>query len=220
MRIELQDVAKGSAGRILPPTSATVRTGEAALVQAETEQRPTVLGLIASGRMKPDAGRVLVDGAHRTRQLRRATALVDAPDVSDHDPNVPTAGVVTEELMFAGRAANPITARRWMSEHGFDDLTGVPIGQVEPSRRIRLLCELAAARPGVEAIVLVAPDRHGGRPGAWWRIATDIAATGVAVLVIAGRASVEVLGADSDPEDGADPHPDLDTDLAHDGSDA
>lgn len=208
MKLQLEEVTKGAGARILEATTVAVSSGEVSLVQAETEQRPTVLGLIASGRMRPDSGEVLVDGAPNTRRLRRVCALVDAPIVSEPDANVPAVGVVTEELMFAGRRANPISARRWMSEHDCDDLAGVPIGQVEPSRRIRLLCELAASRPGIEALVLVSPDRHGGRPGAWWRVAEDIAATGIAVLVIAGRASWEVLhGAAEDPDPGADPDP-------------
>ncbi|UOQ56767.1 hypothetical protein MUN78_13995 [Leucobacter allii] len=206
MRIELREVTKGARARILAPTSAVVSSGEAVLVQAETEQRPTVLGLIASGRMRPDSGAVLVEdgdrlsGAAARRRLRRTSALVDAPTVSEPDRDVLAVGVVTEELMFAGRPANPITARRWMHEHGFEDLVGVPIGQVEPSRRIRMLCELAASRPGVRALVLVAPDRHGGRPRIWWRIAEELAGRGLAVLVIAGRASWEVLhGEGPDP---------------------
>jgi hypothetical protein len=47
-------------------------------------------------------------------------------------------------------------------------------------------------RRGVEAIVLVSPDRHGGEPAAWWAIAEDFAARDLAVLVIAGQASVPV----------------------------
>lgn len=221
MRIRLDAVTKGPGARMLEATSVEVAPGEAVLVRAETEQRPTVLGLIASGRMRPDSGRVLVDGEPGARRLRRACALVDAPVVSEPDAAVPSAGVVTEELMFAGRRANPISARRWMAEHGCDDLAGVPIGQVEPSRRIRMLCELAASRPGIEALVLVAPDRHGGRPSAWWRVAEDLAATGLAVLVIAGRASWEVLHGNGDagapdpdpvPDAGPDPAPGPDPD--------
>ena len=54
---------------------------------------------------------------------------------------------------------------------------------------MRALCELAVLRKGVEAIVLVSPDRHGGEPAAWWAVAEDFAARGYAVLVIAGQAS-------------------------------
>lgn len=190
----LRGVSKGPKGRALPPITASAASGTATLVEAETEQRPTVLGLIATGRMRPDAGEVLFDASPaRGKALRAASALVDAPDVSDPDPNVLTVGVAAEELMFAGKPSHPVAAIRWLDEHGFADLAYAPIGTIEPSRRIRLLCELAAERAGVRLIVLVSPDRHGGRPQAWWEVATDLADRGFAVLVIAGRASTQVL---------------------------
>ncbi|WP_433675756.1 hypothetical protein [Microbacterium gorillae] len=197
LRIELIGVTKGSdRSPILAATTVGYATGEAVLVEAETEQRPTVLGLIASGRMKPDAGDVLINGRHKPRELRRKVALIDAPDVSDPDPDVITVGVVAEELMYAGFPSNPISARKWMSEHGFGDLTMTPIGSVEPSRRVRLLTELASQREGVEGLVIVSPDRHGGRPQTWWAVAEEFARRDFAVLVIAGRASWQVLHED------------------------
>lgn len=196
MKLQLDGVSKGANARILTETTVEVSSGEAILVVAETEQRPTVLGLIATGRMKPDTGHVLLDGSpKRARALRAVSALVDAPDVSDPDANVLTVGVVAEELMFAGLPSHPIAARRWLDVHGASDLALAPIGTVEPSRRIRMLCELAAERPGVHLIVLVSPDRHGGRPHAWWQVAQDLAARGLAVLVVAGRASALALAA-------------------------
>ena len=61
--------------------------------------------------------------------------------------------------------------------------------------RIRLLLELAALRADVEGLVLVAPDRHGGEPLDWWRIAEEFAERGYAVLVIAGHASRTAIDA-------------------------
>ena len=198
MRVELTEVAKGRRDLALPPTTLSFRSGRATLAIAETEQRPTVLGLIASGRMRPDAGVVRVDGAPAARSLRRRTALLDAPEVSDPPPNIATVGVVGEELMFAGLAADPIAARRWLDEHGLRHLTRVPIGDVPAIDRIRLMLELAVLRPGVEAIVLVSPDRHGGDPRAWWELCREVATRGYAVLVIAGEAAATLL-AEDDP---------------------
>ncbi|WP_292860313.1 hypothetical protein [Microbacterium sp.] len=198
MRVELDGVAKGRRDAALPPTSLTYSSGRATLATAETEQRPTVLGLIASGRMAPDAGAVSIDGAAGRRavsDLRRRVALVDAPDVSDPAPNVTVAGVVGEELMFAGLPADPISARRWLHEHGLRGLSRLPIGDLAPRERIRILLELAAVRPRVDGLVLVAPDRHGGDPSAWWSLAEEFAARGLAVLVIAGEASRAALTA-------------------------
>lgn len=193
MKVELREVAKGRRMHALPETSLTFESGRVVLVAAETEQRPTVLGLIASGRMRPDAGSVTIDGRTDASALRLATALVDAPDVSEPEPNVSVAGVVAEELMFAGLASHPIAARRWLEDLGMAEIAGTPIGNVEPEERIRILCELAALRSGVAGLVLTSPDRHGGEPAAWWSIAEDFAGRGLAVLVIAGRASAALL---------------------------
>lgn len=193
MLIELTDVSKGRRGIALPATTLTYRSGRATLAMAETEQRPTVLGLIAAGRMKPDSGSVLVDGARRSRDLRRRSALIDAPDVSEPAPNIIVAGVVGEELMFAGRLSDPLSARRWLDDHGLRHLSRTPFADVAPRDRLRILLELAALRPGVEALVLVSPDRHGGDPRDWWLLAEEFAARGFAVLVIAGQAAARVI---------------------------
>ncbi|WP_243228573.1 hypothetical protein [Microbacterium sp. CIAB417] len=193
MRVALHEVSKGRAGQALPPTSLEFHTGAVRYALAETEQRPTVLGLIASGRMRPETGRVTIDGATDAKALRRTVALVDAPDVSDPHPDIALAGVVAEELMFAGRPATPLHARRWLAQLGFDELASAPIGTVDPAARVRILCELAVLREGVEAIVLVSPDRHGGSPDGWWRIAGEFADRGFALLVIVGGSAAIAL---------------------------
>lgn len=193
IRIELTGVTKGKRGIALPETDLVFRSGAATLVVTETAQRPTVLGLIASGRMRPDTGTVTLDGAADPRGIRRRVALVDAPDVSEPAPNIGVAGVVAEELMFAGRASDPISARRWMHAHELHGVSRLPIGDLAPAERVRILLELAAARPGVEALVLVSPDRHGGDPARWWRLADEFALRGLAVLVITGAAAATAL---------------------------
>ena len=190
MKVELDAVGKGRREHALPLTSAVFESGLATVIAAETEQRPTVLGLIASGRMRPDTGRVAVDGRADSSALRRRVALVDAPGISEPAPNVTLAGVAAEELMFAGRRSDPVAVRRWLEEQGLGDAASLPVSNVDPADRVRALCELAVLRRGVEGIVLVSPDRHGGEPAAWWAIAEDLAARGLAVLVIAGQASL------------------------------
>ncbi|MBN6191373.1 hypothetical protein JQN58_31365 [Aneurinibacillus sp. BA2021] len=193
MRIALHEVSKGRNGQALPVTSLEFHTGAVRYALAETEQRPTVLGLIASGRMRPDSGRVSIDGASDAKDLRHRVALVDAPDVSDPHPDITLAGVVGEELMFAGAGATPLHARRWLARLGFEEVASVPIGNIDPAARVRLLCELAVLRRGVEGIVLVAPDRHGGSPDGWWRIAGEFADRGYAMLVIVGGSAAVAL---------------------------
>lgn len=193
MKVVLDAVGKGRRERALPAISVAFESGHTTLAAAETDQRPTVLGLIASGRMRPDTGSVRIDGRTTGSELRRRVALVDAPDVSEPEPNVTLAGVAAEELMFAGRRSDPVAVRRWLAEHGLEGEASVPVSNVEPAARVRALCELAVLRQGVDGLVLVSPDRHGGEPAAWWSIAAEFAARGYAVLVIAGRASRAVL---------------------------
>lgn len=196
MRVQLSGVAKGRRDEALQATDLVYRSGAATLAVAETEQRPTVLGLIASGRMRPDAGSVAVDGATGRRviaELRRRVALVDAPDVSDPAPNIAVAGVVAEELMFAGLPSDPLAARRWLQTQGLRSASRLPIADLAPAHRLRILLELAAARPGVDGLVLVSPDRHGGDPAQWWDLAQEFADRGIAVLVIAGAAAAAAL---------------------------
>ena len=193
MKIALQEVSKGRNGQALPLTSLEFHTGSVRFALAETEQRPTVLGLIASGRMRPGSGRVSIDGSTDTKALRRRVALVDAPDVSDPHPDIALAGVVGEELMFAGVGATPLHARRWLAQLGYAELASVPIGSIDPAARVRILCELAILREGVDGIVLVSPDRHGGSPDGWWRIAGEFADRGYAMLVIVGGSAAVAL---------------------------
>ncbi|CAH0210975.1 MULTISPECIES: hypothetical protein [unclassified Microbacterium] len=193
MRIELHGVSKGRQGQALPETSLSYETGTATVAFAETEQRPTVLGLIASGRMRSDTGRVTIDDDEDAALLRRRIALIDAPDVNDPHPDVAVAGVVGEELMFAGRGATPLHARRWLKNTGYPELAGLPFSAVPTAARVRILCELAVLREGVEGLVLVHPDRHGGRPESWWPVVREFADRGLAVLVIVGGAAAAAI---------------------------
>ncbi|WP_308466427.1 P-loop NTPase family protein [Rathayibacter soli] len=195
MRIELAAVTKGQRDIVLPATTVTFATGNATLARAETEQRPTVLGLIASGRMRPDSGTVAIDGSADYSRMRTRVALIDAPEVCEPASNVTVAGVTAEELMFAGRRSHPLAVMRMLRQLGLADHARQPIGTMRPTERVRLLCELALLRSGVDGLVIVSPDRHGGDPLQWWEIARELAARGLAVLVIAGDASASAIAA-------------------------
>lgn len=193
MRIELNHVTQGKGGEILPPTTVIVQSEHATFVRAETEQRPTVLGLIASGRMKPSSGTVTIDGEESSKKLRDAVALVDAPIVSEPAPNVPVWRVVSEELMFAGLPSHPVAVGKAIDELHLRPHARREFAQLESTDRVRMLLELASRRPGVEALVLVSPDRHGGDPAEWWRVCRSFAARGFGVLVIAGYSSAAAI---------------------------
>lgn len=193
MHVILSEVSKGPNDAALPPTSLTYQNGEVTLIAAETERRPTMLGLLASGRMRPDTGTVTLNGEADAAALRRRVALVDAPEVSDPAPDVTVTRVVAEELMFAGRLGTPRATTRILTGLGMEGLARSSMADLAPSARIRLLTELATLRGGVEGLVLTAPDRHGGDPRDWWASAEALADRGYAVLVIAGEAAVSVI---------------------------
>lgn len=195
MRVRATAVSKGPKGRALPPSDVAFASGSAVFVEAETAQRPTVLGLILTGRMRPDSGKVTLDGEEDPKRLRRALALVDAPDVSEPHGDVRLADVIAEELMFAGRPAGPIAVGRELDRLELREHARTPMADLDPGARVRVLCEFALERPGVRGLVLVSPDRHGGRPEEWWGIACDLAERGAAVLVIAGLAARAALAA-------------------------
>ncbi|KQV06903.1 hypothetical protein [Leifsonia sp. Root112D2] len=205
MKVVAEGVSKGRDGAALPLTSVSFESGTAMLVSAETAQRPSVLGLIASGRMRPDTGTVTIDDVADAGGLRDRVALVDAPDVSEPESDVTVFGVVAEELMFAGRAAHPRATRQMIADLGFTDWRSWTIGTVPPAVRIRILTELAVMRLDVEGVVITAPDRHGGDPEEWWGIARDLAERGYAVLVIAGDAARAALGTGQMTAPGTEP---------------
>ncbi|NQX25776.1 hypothetical protein HQQ81_00235 [Microbacteriaceae bacterium VKM Ac-2854] len=210
MRIELRGVAKGKLDAALPPVTLGYESGTATLALTETQQRPTVLGLIASGRMKPDVGTVTVDSREDGKRMRASIALVDAPVVSEPAPDVSLSAVVAEELMFAGLPSHPFAVARQLEQFGAAGLAKYAMSELPAAQRIRVLCELALLRDGVLGLVLVSPDRHGGDPTAWWGIAQQIAARGIAVLVIAGTAAASAIAADAfirSQSDGDEPEP-------------
>ena len=193
MRVTLTAVTKAPQDSALPATTLEFGSDAVTFARAETERRPTVLGLIASGRMRPDSGTVTLDGHTDYAGLRRQIALVDALGVSEPAADVRVEEVVAEELMFAGHLGRRRTVKRVLAEFGLADQARSNMGDVAPDDRIRLLTELAVLRDGVMGLVLTSPDRHGGDPLGWWDVAGGLAARGYAVLVIAGDASAHAI---------------------------
>ncbi|MBB5641325.1 hypothetical protein [Cryobacterium roopkundense] len=194
MRVILTSVTKGSHDSSLPPTSLEFASGTVTLARAETERRPTVLGLIASGRMRADRGAVTIDGVSDYSEMRNRIALVDAPGVCEPADDVTVARVVAEELMFAGRSSSRASVLSVLDSLELRDVSRSALADLAPSRRIRLLTELAVVREGVEALVVCSPDRHGGDPLEWWTLLEGLATRGYAVLAIAGDASAHAIG--------------------------
>ncbi|SDY77173.1 hypothetical protein [Herbiconiux ginsengi] len=194
MRIVADTVSKGTDGIPLPETSLVFETGRVTVAVAETGDHPTVLSLVASGRMVPDAGAVTLDGVADAALVRERIALVDAPEVSEPAADLLLRWVVREELMYAGRSTSRQTVTEVIDQAGGSRYAGVRMGDVPAGVRVRVLTELAAFRRGVQGLVITSPDRHGGDPREWLAVATDLAARDFAVLVVCGEASAEIVG--------------------------
>lgn len=199
MKIDAIGISKGKGGHALPSCSVSMASGSARMVLAETAQRPTVLGLILSGRMRPDTGTVTINGQQHRAAIRKQIALVDAPVVSEPHGDVTVAAVTAEELAFAGQRSHLLAVNRVLDELGLREQAGTDMADLDPVTRIRLLTELAARRPGITGMVIVSPDRHGGEPDGWWRVALELAARGLAIMVIAGAAARSALDAGPTP---------------------
>jgi ABC-2 type transport system ATP-binding protein len=192
IRVTLHDAAVGTgAAAALPPVSASYAAGTPTLLETEGGNRATVLSLVASGRMKLDAGSVTaVDGDGRPlspARLRRAVALIDTPLVAEHSDDVSISSVVKEELALA-------TGRR-RGERPALAADKRPFGALDATDRLSLLIDLAMRRPDVEALVITSPERHAGDPARWWRVVRETASRGVAVLVVTDHATVAHLSA-------------------------
>jgi hypothetical protein len=192
--IVLRDAAIGRGpAAALPPVSLHARPGVVTVVATEGGQRPTVLSLVAGGRMAVDAGTV--------EAPRRRIGLVDTPTVAEHPDDVRVAAVVREELALAGRHGT----RRELERLGLAAWGRRPFGALPAADRIRLLTDLALSRPGVDALVVTSPERHGGDPSAWFRVLRERAARGTTVLVVTDHATRDALpdlpapGADAVP---------------------
>lgn len=196
MRWELDSVAvDGTHSPLLRPTSLALRSGQVQLAVGPAGAGHTALALAAAGRMKPSTGRVLLDGSPAPDVLRRTVAIVDAPGVTEPDGALPLAIVIGEELAMARRRAGRAAVAAWLDERGALPHARTRYEDVPAPLRLRLTTELAAARPGVRALVLTSPDRHGVLPQDWWAVACEHAGQGLAVIVTAQEVASALLDA-------------------------
>ena len=194
MEIHVQSVGiDGAHGPLLEPTSLRVRTGELALVAGEPGTGHTAFALALGGRMKPSVGQVLLDGKPDDAGLRRLVAIVDAPDVSSPEEALTLGTVMAEELAFAKQPASRKAVADWLLKHDAREHSGVRFESVPSEVRTRLLVEVARQRPGIEALVMVLPDRHGAGPQTWWTTASKAAEHGLAVVVLCSETSARLL---------------------------
>lgn len=189
MDIVLNDAAIGTGlGAEVPPLTLRATAGVPSYVRVETAERPLLVSLIAGGRLRLDSGTT-----NDADALRLATALVDTPVVSEPTAGVSVASVVAEELVFASQPAGRRAVRDFLERHALADYARVPVRSLPPTERVRVLSELALLRPGVKAIIVTSPERHGGEPSGWYDELAAIAARGITVLIVTDAVTADTL---------------------------
>lgn len=205
MTLELDHVGIGEEpGAALPVVSAVAGPGRPGIVAVETEQAPVLASLVAGGRMRPDTGRLLLDGHEDAAAVRRAFALVDTPGVAEPFPVMTITQIVREELAFAGERPSRSHVDMVLDELGLRAWAATPVQRVPTDVRVRLLVELALLRDGVTGLVVTTPERHGGAVEDWFQVVRDVARRGTTVLLVtskAAAATVEALLETVDPLD-------------------
>ena len=194
VRIHVEDVeVAGSHAPLLLPTSLEARSGEVTLVAGDPGYGHVALALAIAGHLAPSAGRITLDGDELPGRRQRAVALVDLPGVSEPEGSLPVHAVLGEELALSRRPARRRDVRAFLERHEATGLATERWEHVAPGQRTAWLAEVAALRPGVEALLLAGPDRFGGDPFAWWSVAHGHAASGLAVIVSCTHASARLL---------------------------
>jgi len=193
--IELVDAAIGTGlAAALPPLSLTLEPGAPTVVAVETDERPMVLSLVLGGRLALSSGSILVDGAENADELRRRVALVDTPFASEPSPGVALSITVAEELAFAGLPSGGRAVRAFLESHDLAPFSAIATRALPSTARVLLLSELAALRPGVTALVVTSPERHGGDPAAWFATLRGVAERGLVVAIVTDSATSALLG--------------------------
>ncbi len=162
---------------LLPETSLHVRSGELILVETGTPLASTTMGLVLTGRMHPSAGTVTLtrqsgeeappthSNKAATKYLRRHSALIDSPQITEPERFFTVKKFVTQELSMLPRRVHNGTDQ-WLAEHGFAEQAASWVEQLSIPDRLHLVTRLAATDPAMQAFVYDAPDRH-GHPDQW-----------------------------------------------------
>ncbi|MFS2075062.1 hypothetical protein [Curtobacterium sp. CT11-133] len=225
MTLELDHVGIGDEPRAaLPVVSAVAAPGRPGVVAVETEQAPVLASLVAGGRMRPETGRVLLDGHDDAAAVRRTFALVDTPGIAEPFPVMSLKRIVREELAFAGQRPSREHVDTVLDELGLRDYADTHVQRVPTDVRVRLLVELALLRDGVTGLVVTSPERHGGAVEGWFAVVRDVARRGVTVVLVTSKAAAATVEhlldtiQTEDPEDVARPDgddPRLQSDTDH-----
>lgn len=207
--ISLEGAAVGSGlGAAVPPLSLVVTPGIPTAIAVQSDERPLLVSMLLGGRLKPESGRVLVDGLDDIDELRSRTALVDTPVVAEPTASVSLATVLAEEFSFASLTTSGGAIRRFLEQHGLADYEKLPVRALPAVDRVRLFSELAVLRAGVDSIVITSPERHGAAASDWYGAVAAIAARGLTVAIVTDDATARAL-IELGARDAEHPFPDL-----------
>ena len=208
--IELEDAAIGRGlSAAVPALTLAVTPGAPTVIAVETDERPMLVSMLLGGRLRPDTGRVLVNGLNDLDTLRLRTALVDTPVVSEPTAGVSLAAVIAEELSFSGAPSSRRAVKAFLGSHGLAEYASIPMRTLPTADRIRLFCELALLRRGVDSLIITSPERHGGDSRGWYPGVAAIAERGITVAIVTDAATASTLVAlgARDSLDSLDPAP-------------
>ncbi|WP_144710110.1 hypothetical protein [Curtobacterium pusillum] len=194
MTLELDHVGIGDEpGAPLPVVSAVAAPGRPGVVAVETEQAPVLASLVAGGRMRPETGRVLLDGHDDAAAVRKAFALVDTPGVAEPFPVMTVRRIVREELAFAEQRPSREHVDTVLDSLGIAHYADTHVQRVPTDVRVRLLVELALLRDGVTGVVITSPERHGGAVEDWFAVVRDVARRGTTVVLVTSKAAAATV---------------------------
>lgn len=163
----------GRHGDLVPPTSFDAAPGQLTLVRGDGQDHRTALALAATGRCAPSGGTAVWGAPARRprldmKALRRASAVVDAPEINEAELHLRVRDVVAEDLaLLPRRHRGAVLPEAWLTVNALDDIAGEWAQDVPAQRRVELLTALALANPETRLLVADSPDRHSDDPAAW-----------------------------------------------------
>ena len=179
---------------IIEPTSLRIKQGDLTLIVGETEVSQVAFALSLAGRMKLSSGSVKIDNEENPELLQEMVALVDVPNISEPDDVMKLETIVGEELAIAGQKAMPKHARAFLQQNMISKYAKETFETLPNKIRYDVLMKLASIRPNTKVLLLVEPDRLGGKPEIWWRIAKKYNKLGFTVVVQCRESSARILG--------------------------
>ena len=179
---------------IIEPTSLRIKQGDLTLIVGETEVSQVSFALSLAGRMKLSSGSVKIDNEENPELLQEMVALVDVPNISEPDDVMKLETIVGEELAIAGQKAMPKHARAFLQQNMISKYAKETFETLPNKIRYDVLMKLASIRPNTKVLLVVEPDRLGGKPEIWWKIAKKYNKLGFTVVVQCRESSARILG--------------------------